>query len=83
MQSFVFKAEVGNNCVLEPVTAVIGVTIPDGRFVPAGTVVTTQAQADALPEVTDDYAYRNTNEAVVHVNEQLAEGYNELLGEAD
>jgi len=83
MQSFVFKAKVGNNCVLEPVTAVIGVTIPDGRFVPAGTVVTTQAQADALPEVTDDYAYRHTNEAVVHVNEQLAEGYNELMGEAE
>ncbi len=78
MQSFVFKAEVGNNCVLEPVTAVIGVIIPDGRYVSAGTVVTTQAQADALPEVTDDYAYRHTNEAVVHVNEQLAEGYNEL-----
>ena len=78
MQSFVFKGEVGNNCVLEPVIAVIGVIIPYGRFVPTGMVVTTQAQADALPEVTKDYAYRHTNEAVVHVNEQLAEGYNEL-----
>jgi carbonic anhydrase/acetyltransferase-like protein (isoleucine patch superfamily) len=82
MKAFVFKATIGNNCVLEPVSAVIGVTIPDGRYVPSGTVVTTQAQADALPEITDDYAYRHTNEAVVHVNEQLAEGYNELLGEA-
>jgi len=78
MQAFVFKAEVGNNCVLEPVSAVIGATVPDGRYVPAGTVVTTQAQADALPEITEDYAYRHTNEAVVHVNKQLAEGYNEL-----
>jgi len=76
MQALVFKAKVGNNCVLEPTSAVIGVTIPDGRYVPAGTVVTSQAEADKLPEVTDDYAYRHTNEAVVYVNVNLAEGYN-------
>lgn|GEM_PF-94047 len=79
MQALVFKAEVGNNCVLEPTSKVIGVTIPDGRYVPAGSVITTQEQADALPEITDDYGYKHTNEAVVHVNEQLAEGYNELF----
>lgn len=77
MQAFVFKSKVGNNCVLEPTSAAIGVTIPDGRYVPAGTVVTSQAEADKLPEITDDYAYRHTNEAVVYVNVHLAEGYNE------
>jgi PGF-CTERM protein len=82
MQSFVFKATVGSNCVLEPVSAVIGATIPDGRYVPAGSVITTQAQADALPEITDDYGYKHTNSAVVHVNEGLAEGYNEMMQEA-
>lgn len=76
MQAFVFKSKVGNNCVLEPTSAVIGVTIPDGRYVPAGTVVTTQAEADKLPEITDDYGYKHTNEAVVYVNVNLAEGYN-------
>lgn len=76
MQAFVFKAQVGNDCVLEPTSAVIGVTIPDGRYVPAGTTVTTQAEADKLPEITDDYAYKHTNEAVVYVNVNLAEGYN-------
>ncbi|WP_410509523.1 carbonic anhydrase [Methanosarcina hadiensis] len=76
MQAFVFKAKVGNNCVLEPTSAVIGVTIPDGRYVSAGTIVTTQAEADDLPEITDDYAYRHTNEGVVYVNIHLAEGYN-------
>ncbi|WP_205793807.1 carbonic anhydrase [Methanosarcina sp. MSH10X1] len=76
MQAFVFKSKVGNNCVLEPRSAAIGVTIPDGRYIPAGTVVTSQAEADKLPEVTDDYAYRHTNEAVVYVNVNLAEGYN-------
>lgn len=75
MQAFVFKSRVGNNCVLEPTSAVIGVTVPDGRYVPAGTVVTSQDEADKLPEITDDYAYRHTNEAVVYVNVNLAEGY--------
>jgi len=77
MQAFVFKSKVGNNCVLEPRSAAIGVTIPDGRYIPAGTVVTSQAEADKLPEITDDYAYKHTNEAVVYVNVHLAEGYNE------
>ncbi|AKB18034.1 MULTISPECIES: carbonic anhydrase [unclassified Methanosarcina] len=76
MQVFVFKANIGNNCVLEPTSAAIGVTIPDGRYIPAGTVVTSQAEADKLPKITDDYAYRHTNEAVVYVNVNLAEGYN-------
>lgn len=76
MQALVFKANVGNNCVLEPTSAAIGVTIPDGRYVPAGTVVTSQIEADRLPEITDDYAYRHTNEGVVYVNINLAEGYN-------
>lgn len=76
MQTFVFKAKIGNNCVLEPTSAAIGVTVPDGRYVPAGTVVTSQDEADKLPEVTDDYAYKHTNEAVVYVNTNLAEGYN-------
>jgi carbonic anhydrase/acetyltransferase-like protein (isoleucine patch superfamily) len=62
--------------VLEPTSAAIGVTIPDGRYVPAGTVVTSQIEADRLPEITDDYAYRHTNEGVVYVNINLAEGYN-------
>ncbi len=76
MQAFVFKSKIGNNCVLEPTSAAIGVTVPDGRYIPAGMVVTSQDEADKLPEITDDYAYKHTNEAVVYVNVHLAEGYN-------
>ncbi|AKB50971.1 Carbonic anhydrase [Methanosarcina barkeri str. Wiesmoor] len=76
MQAFVFKSKIGNNCVLEPTSAAIGVTVPDGRYIPAGMVVTSQAEADNLSEITDDYAYKHTNEAVVYVNVHLAEGYN-------
>jgi carbonic anhydrase len=75
MQAFVFKATIGNNCVLEPKSAAIGVTIPDGRYIPAGVVITDQKVADKLPKIFEGYAYQKTNAAVVKVNTELAEGY--------
>ncbi|KAF5411565.1 MAG: Carbonic anhydrase [Candidatus Methanogasteraceae archaeon] len=78
MQSFIFMADVGKNCVLEPWATVVGVTVPDGRYVAAGEVITDQAAADALPTIEEGYKYKTTNAAVVHVNEELAEGYNEI-----
>ena len=76
MQALVFKATVGDRVVLEPGAKVIGVKISSGRYVPAGSVITKQADADALPEITDTYAFKDLNKAVVHVNTQLADGYN-------
>ena len=52
-----------------------GVTIPDNKFVPPGTIVTTQEQADALPSSVGS-PYEVINSAVLHVNQELAEGYN-------
>jgi carbonic anhydrase len=79
MRAFVFKSHVGNGCVLEPKSAAIGVNIADGKYIPAGEVVTTQAQADALSNVYEGYAYQHTNEAVVYVNTNLARGYNKAF----
>lgn len=78
MQAFVFKSHIGNGCVLEPKSAAIGVNISDGKFIPAGVVITNQTDADALKNITDvnNYAYKTTNEAVVYVNVNLAKGYN-------
>ncbi len=76
MTSFVFKAKVGNNCVIEPGCIVIGVTIAEGRYVPAGTTLKTQEDADNLPEIKDDYPMKDLNKGVVHVNTHLADGYN-------
>ncbi|MDD2319888.1 MAG: carbonic anhydrase [Geobacteraceae bacterium] len=75
MKVLVFKSRVGKNCVLEPGAIVMGVTVADGRYVPAGTLVRTQADADALPVITDDYPFKNMNKGVVHVNTALAKGY--------
>jgi carbonic anhydrase/acetyltransferase-like protein (isoleucine patch superfamily) len=75
MQALVFRARVGANCVLEPRALVMGVSIPDGRYVPAGQVVRSQADADALPKIDESYAFAHLNEGVLHVNRELAEGY--------
>ncbi|MDD5435293.1 MAG: carbonic anhydrase [Nitrospira sp.] len=76
MQSLVFKATVGDGVVIEPGAKIIGVNIAAGRYVPAGSVITKQADADALPEITETYAFRELNKAVIHVNTQFADGYN-------
>jgi len=75
MKSLVFKSSVGKNCVLEPGSTVVGVVIPEGRYVSAGSVVNSQAQADKLPVITEDYPFRTLNKGVVHVNTNLAKGY--------
>ena len=75
MKSLVFKAYVGRNCVIEPSCTVMGVRVADGRYVPAGSVIKTQEQADGLPVITEDYPFRMMNKNVVHVNTALDKGY--------
>ncbi len=76
MQALVFKSTIGKGVVVEPGAKIIGVKVPSGRYVPTGTILTKQADADTLPEITESYSFREINLAVVHVNTQLADGYN-------
>src|SRR3990167_10718002 len=76
MQALVFKATVGDGTVLEPGAKLVGVKVGSGKYVPAGSVITKQADADALPAITGTYAFKDLNKAVVHVNTQFADGYN-------
>lgn len=78
MQALVFKASVGANCVVEPKALLMGVIVAEGRYVPAGSIITTQQQADELPEISDDYPLKNLNAGVVHVNTHLADAYNKM-----
>ena len=75
MQSLVFRATVGHDCVLEPRALVMGVTVAPGRYVPAGMVVRTQAEADALPAIGPSYPLAHLHDGVLHVNHALAEAY--------
>lgn len=75
MQTLIFKSRVGTGCVIEPGCLLMGVTVPDRRAVPAGSIVKTQEDADRLPEITEDYPMKDMNRGVVHVNTALAKGY--------
>ena len=79
MQSFVFKSRIGSGSVLEPGARLIGVTVPPGRYVPAGQIITTQAAADKLPPITAAYSFYGINEKVLEVNRELAAGYRQGL----
>jgi carbonic anhydrase/acetyltransferase-like protein (isoleucine patch superfamily) len=74
MKSLVFDAKVGNNVAIGVGSVITGgVVIDDDRYVPPGSVITTQEQADLLPpRVGSDY--EKINKAVINVNEQIAEG---------
>lgn len=76
MQALVFKAVVGSNCVVEPGAKVFEVQVRDGHYVPMGMILNQQSEADKLPKITEEYAFKSLNADVLHVNVQLADGYN-------
>ncbi len=78
MKSLIFNAKVGSNVAIGVYSLVTnGVVIPDNKFVPPGSQVLTQAQADALPSRIGSGAYENINNGVLHVNKDLADAYNQ------
>jgi carbonic anhydrase len=76
MDSLIFNAKVGNKVAIGVSSTITdGVTIPDNKFVPPGSIITLQAQADALPNRVGS-PYEMINNGVLHVNQELAKGYN-------
>jgi carbonic anhydrase/acetyltransferase-like protein (isoleucine patch superfamily) len=78
MQSLILKTRIGKSCVIEPKCLLMGVEIMDGRYVPAGSVIKSQEDANQLPVITDEYSLRTLNSEVVKVNISLAEGYKKV-----
>ena len=78
MQSLILKASINKNCVIEPKCLIMGVEIKAGCYVPAGSVIKTQDDADKLPVITAEYGLKSLNSEVVKVNTALAEGYNKM-----
>ena len=76
MKSFIFNAKIGKRVAVGVSSTITdGVTIPDNKFVPPGIIITTQAQANVLPSRVGS-PYEKINSAVLHVNQELAKGYN-------
>ncbi|MCX7709699.1 MAG: carbonic anhydrase [Clostridia bacterium] len=75
MQALVFNSIVNEGAVLEPGCKVMGVVIPKNSYVRTGQIITSQEDADALPQITQEYKYKDFNQKVVDVNIELARGY--------
>jgi carbon dioxide concentrating mechanism protein CcmM len=77
MKSLIFNAKVGNKVAIGVSSTITGeIEIPDNKYVPPSSVITTQEQANQLPKRFGT-PYENINEAVIDVNEQLAKNYQE------
>jgi carbon dioxide concentrating mechanism protein CcmM len=72
-RSTVFNARLGEGCIVMMHALVQDVEIAAGRYVPSGSIVTTQAQADALPVATD--RERNFCRQVIGTNAALRASY--------
>lgn len=74
-KAVVHDSIVGSNCFVGIGAVVVGVHVPEGRFIPHGKIVDTQEIADNLPEVTHQHTHFNDD--VVEVNRGLAVAYHE------
>ncbi|MBX3230996.1 MAG: hypothetical protein KIT84_36665 [Labilithrix sp.] len=72
-KAVVHDAVVGAHCFVGIGAVVVGVEIPDDRYVPHGRIVDTPEAVAALPMVDD--SHRHFNEDVVEVNRGLAVAY--------
>jgi carbon dioxide concentrating mechanism protein CcmM len=72
-RSTVFNARVGAGCIVMMHALIQDVEIPPGKYVPSGAIITTQQQADRLPDVQDQD--KHFAHHVVGINQALRSGY--------
>jgi carbon dioxide concentrating mechanism protein CcmM len=72
-RSTVFNARVNKGCIVMMHALIQDVEIPPGKYVPSGAIITTQQQADRLPNVqADDVEFASH---VIGINQSLRSGY--------
>ena len=72
-RSTVFNSRVGSGSIIMMHVLIQDVEIPPGRYVPSGSVITTQREADRLPEVQAlDQQFAGQ---IVEINNALRSGY--------
>ncbi|MFM7447607.1 MAG: ribulose bisphosphate carboxylase small subunit [Leptolyngbyaceae cyanobacterium] len=72
-RSTVFNARVGEGCIVMSHALIENVDIPAGKYIPSGSVITYQSQADRLPNVQS--ADSTFARHVVSINQKLRQGY--------
>ncbi len=79
-RSTIFNARVGNGCIVMMHALVQDVEIPSGKLVPSGAIITSQQQAERLPDVQEsDRAFTHH---VVGMNDALRMGYRRVKDDA-
>jgi sulfate permease, SulP family len=77
-KAVVHDSVVGERCFIGIGSVVVGVEIPNGKFVPHGRIIDSPAKVKDLPDVTE--AHMHFNEDVVEVNRGLAAAYHHTHG---
>jgi carbon dioxide concentrating mechanism protein CcmM len=72
-RSTVFNARVGSGSIVMMHCLIQDVEIPPGKYVPSGSIITNQQQADRLPDVQEQD--KHFAQHVVGINEALRSGY--------
>ena len=80
-KAVVHDSIVGPRCFVGIGAVVVGVEIPEGRFVPHGSIVDTPEKAAALPPVSE--AQHEFNADVVEVNRGLVAAYHRQAGQPE
>ena len=81
-QALVVRATIEAGVIVEPAAIVIGVTVAEGHYVPAGSVVANQVAADALPKIEAGYVYTAIAAEELQVHDALASARLAATGEA-
>ncbi len=72
-RSTVFNAKVGDGCIVMMHVLIENVEIPPGKYVPSGSIITSQHQADRLSDVrADDQEFAHH---IIGINDSLRSGY--------
>ena len=72
-RSTVFNAKVGDGCIVMMHVLIENVEIPPGKYVPSGSIITSQHQADRLSDVQaadQEFAHH-----IIGINDSLRSGY--------
>ena len=72
-RSTIFNSRIGEGCIVMMHALIQDVEIPPGKYVASGSIITTQQQANRLPNVQE--ADKNFANHVAGVNEALRAGY--------
>ena len=72
-RSTVFNARVGDGCIVMMHVLIQDVEIPPGKYVPSGSIITNQQQADRLPDVAE--TDKKFAHHIIHINDALRTGY--------